>query len=379
MPKAELKANVAKPEYQKIALDSARESLVLLKNEKNILPLSKNKKVLVTGPTSDSLISLNNGWTYVWQGSEPSLYPKDKKTIQEAVEAMIGKSNFNFVQGTEIVRGPGPVNTTPTNVDREVNVAKAVEAAKKADYVVLCLGEGSYTETPGNITDITLPEIQLRFAEALIATGKPVIAVMVQGRPRVINRIADKLDAIVLAPNPGNEGGLAVADLLFGEFNPSGKLPFTYPRTPNSHLNYDHKLFEVQGTSFGNVAFKPQFEFGHGLSYTTFEYSDLKLGSKTMSENGTMSVSVKVRNTGKRAGKETVILYVRDEVATLSPPGKRVRRFAKVMLNPGEQKELNFVLDKDDLSFYAADNSFVVEPGKFTVLVGDKTESFELN
>ena len=379
MPKAELKANVAKPEYQKIALDSARESLVLLKNEKNILPLSKNKKVLVTGPTSDSLISLNNGWTYVWQGSEPSLYPKDKKTIQEAVEAMIGKSNFNFVQGTEIVRGPGPVNTTPTNVDREVNISKAVEAAKKADYVVLCLGEGSYTETPGNITDITLPEIQLRFAEALIATGKPVIAVMVQGRPRVINRIADKLDAIVLAPNPGNEGGLAVADLLFGAFNPSGKLPFTYPRTPNSHLNYDHKLFEVQGTSFGNVAFKPQFEFGHGLSYTTFEYSDLKLGSRTMTKDGTMSVSVQVRNTGKRAGKETVILYVRDEVATLSPPGKRVRRFAKVMLNPGEEKELKFVLNKDDLSFYAADNSFVVEPGKFTVLVGDKTESFELN
>lgn len=377
MPDPDLRENFGKSEYQEEALDAARESLVLLKNEKNILPLAKNKKVLVTGPTADSLISLNNGWTYVWQGSEETLYPKDKPTIQQAIRQKIGGNNFRFVQGTDIIRPPGsPANTTPTSVDREVNVRAAVAAARRADVVVLCLGEGSYTETPGNIDDLTLPETQLRFAEQILATGKPVVAVMAQGRPRIISRIADRLEAILLVPNPGNEGGTAVADVLFGDYNPNGKLPFTYPRTPNGHLNYDYKLFEIG--SFGNEGFGPQFEFGHGLSYTTFEYSDLELSDDKISIDDEITAKVTVKNTGKRAGKETVIVYLRDEVASLSPPGKRVKRFAKISLDPGESKTLSFTLDKDDLSFIGTDNKPTVEPGEFTVLVGGMSQKFVL-
>ncbi|MEZ5426964.1 MAG: glycoside hydrolase family 3 N-terminal domain-containing protein [Pyrinomonadaceae bacterium] len=379
MPDPALKSNFGRPEYAEAALDAARESLVLLKNDNRVLPLAKNKKVLVTGPTADSLVSLNNGWTYVWQGSEQSLYPKDKMTIRQAVEKKVGSGNFKFVQGTKIVaRAGAPINVTPTDVNEEVNVGEAVEAAKNSDVIVLCLGEGSYTETPGNITDLTLPETQLKFAEAILATGKPVVAVLVEGRPRIIGRIAERLPGILLALNPGNEGGQAVADVLFGDYNPNGKLPFTYPRTPNSELTYDHKLFEVEETNFGNTAFAPQFKFGHGLSYTDFAYSDLKLSQSKMSMNDQITATVTVKNTGQRAGKETVILYVRDEVATISPAGKRVRRFAKISLDPGQSKTLSFTLGKDDLSFIGMDNKPTVEAGEFTVMIGDLSGKFTL-
>lgn len=380
MPNPAVKQNFGKPEYAQVSLEAARESLVLLKNDKNILPLAKNKKVLVTGPTADSLVSLNNGWTWVWQGSEKSLYPTNKMTIQQAIKAKLGASNVEFVQGTELIQPPGTtsINTTPTMFDREVDVEKAVDAAKNSDLVVLCLGEGSYTETPGNLTDLTLSETQLKFAEKIIATGKPVVLVMVEGRPRIINRIADKVSGILLALNPSDMGGVAIADVLFGDYNPNGKLNFTYPRHPHNYLTYDHRLFEVEETSFGNVATNPQFNFGHGLSYTTFEYSDLKLSSKSIPMTGEVTVSFKVTNTGKRAGKETAILYLRDEVATLSPPGKRVKRFAKITLNAGESKALTFKLNKDDFSFIDANNKATVEAGDFTVLVGNLKETFSV-
>ena len=202
-PNPALKSKVGLPEYRQASLQAARESMTLLKNTNNLLPLSKDKKVLVTGPTADSLISLNNGWTYVWQGSEPSLFPKDRLTIRGAIEAKAGKANVTYVPGTKITKGPGPVNTTPTNIDAEVDIPAAVRAAQAADVVVLCLGEGSYTETPGNITDLTLAEPQLKLAEAIQATGKPVVLVLVEGRPRVINRIVEKAGAILMAYNPG--------------------------------------------------------------------------------------------------------------------------------------------------------------------------------
>ena len=379
MPDSSLKGNFGRPEHSQVSLQAARETMTLLKNDANMLPVAKNIKILVTGPTADSLISLNNGWTWVWQGSEPSLYPTDKMTIRQAIEAKIGKKNFEFVQGTRIVRPPNSsANGTPTNVDEEVNVRSAVDKAKDSDVVVLCLGEGSYTETPGNITDLTLPETQLRFAEQIIATGKPVVLVLVEGRPRIISRIADKVSAILLAYNPGNEGGQAVADVLFGDYNPSGKLPFTYPRSTNNYLTYDHKLFEVEDTSYGNVATQPQFQFGTGLSYTSFRYSDLTVSPKSAAINGHVTISVKVTNTGSRAGKETAILYVRDEVASLSPPGKRVRRFAKIYLDPGQSKGLTFTLDREDLSFIGADNRSVIEPGDFTVMIGGLSDKFTL-
>ena len=378
-PSPALKAKFARPEYRQVALQAARESMTLLKNSNNILPLAKTTKVLVTGPTSDSLISLNNGWTYVWQGSEESLYPKDRHTIRRAIEDKIGAANVTFVQGTRITRAPNTTsNNNPTDREEEVDIAAAVRAAQNVDVIVLALGEGSYCETPGNITDLTIGEPQIKLAEALKATGKPIVMVLVEGRPRIINRIADSASAILMAYNPSNEGGTAVADVLFGDANPSGKLPFTYPRTPNGLINYDHKPFETQNTSFGNLAFRPQFEFGEGLSYTTFAYSDLRLGKQTISASEELPVSVTVTNTGKRAGKEAVLLYVSDLVASISPPNRRLRRFAKISLDPGQSRTLTFKLRRDDLSFIGADNKSVVEPGEFDVKVGGLTQKFTL-
>ena len=378
-PDPALKSKIGMPESRQAALQAARESMTLLKNTDNLLPLAKNRKVLVTGPTADSMISLNNGWSYVWQGSEESLYPKDSLTIRRAIEAKVGAANVTYVPGTKITRPPGsPSNNTATDVEAEVDIPAAVRAAGAADVVVLSLGEGSYCETPGNITDLTLGEPQLRLAEAILATGKPVVLVLVEGRPRIINRIVEKAGAVLMAYNPGNEGGQAVADVLFGDVNPSGKLPFTYPRTPNGLITYDHKPFETENTNFGNMAFKPQFEFGQGLSYTTFAYSNLRLAQKTITGNADLSVSVTVTNSGRRAGKEAVQLYVSDLVASLSPAGKRLRRFAKIYLEPGQSRTLTFTLRRDDLSFIGANNKPVTEPGEFEVTIGGLKEKFEL-
>lgn len=378
MPDASLKAKFGLPEYRQVSLEAARESITLLKNSNNILPLAKTAKVLVTGPTSDSLVSMNNGWTYVWQGSEESLYPKDRHTIRRALEAKLGAANVTFVQGTKITRAAGPSNSTPTDQEEEVDIAAAVQAARNVDAIVLALGEGSYCETPGNITDLTIGAPQIKLAEALRATGKPIVLVLVEGRPRIINRIADDMNAIVMAYNPSHEGGTAIADVLFGDVNPSGKLPFTYPRTPNGLINYDHKPFETENTSFGNMAFNPQFQFGDGLSYTTFTYSDLRLGKQTISANEELPVTVTVKNAGNRAGKVAVLVFVSDLVASISPPGKRLRRFAKVNLDPGESQTLTFKLRREDLSFIGADNKPVVEPGEFEVRIAGLTQKFTL-
>ncbi len=378
MPDASLKAKFGLPEYREASLAAARESITLLKNNNNTLPLSKNTKVLVTGPTADSLVSMNNGWTWVWQGSEESLYPTDRLTIRKAIEAKVGASNVTFVQGTKITRAPGPSNSTPTDQEQEVDIAAAVKAAQNVDVVVLALGEGSYCETPGNITDLTIGEPQIKLAEAIKATGKPVVMVLVEGRPRIINRIADIASAILMAYNPSDEGGRAIADILFGDVNPSGKLPFTYPRTPNGLISYDHKPFETENTAFGNMAFNPQFQFGDGLSYTTFAYSDLRLGKQTISANEELPVSVTVKNTGNRAGKESVLVYVSDLVASISPPGKRLRRFAKINLDPGQSKTLTFKLRREDLSFIGSNNKPTLEPGEFEVRIGSLAQKFTL-
>src|SRR5437762_13080381 len=376
IPDPALKSKIGLPESRRAALQAARESMTLLKNTNNLLPLSRDRKVLVTGPTADSLISLNNGWTYVWQGSEEALYPRDRPTIRRAIEAKAGAANVTYVPGTKITRRPGSSNSTPTDIDTEVDIPAAVSSAGAADVVVLCLGEGSYTETPGNIPDLNLGEPQRRLAEAIAATGKPVVLVLVEGRPRIINGIADNANAVLMAYNPGNEGGQAVADVLFGDFNPCGKLPFTYPRFPNGLMTYDHKEFENE--SFDNAGIRPQFEFGAGLSYTTFSYRDLRLNRKTMGASDQLSVSVTVTNSGRRAGKEVVQLYVSDLVASLSPAGKRLKRFAKVYLEPGQSRTLTFRLRPDDLSFIGADNKSVVEPGEFEVMIAGLKDKFEL-
>ena len=363
-PDKSLSARVGTDESRAVALQAARESLVLLRNENNLLPLAKGRKVLVTGPTADSLMSLNNGWTYVWQGDNSRLYPTDRPTILGAIRAKAGEDAVKYVPGTQL--------------DKEIDIGKAVDAAGGADVAVVCLGEGSYAETPGNIDDLTLPEPQLKLAEAIIATGKPVVVVLVEARPRIISRIADKTGAILLALNPANEGGQAVADILWGDGNPSGKLPYTYPRHPDALLTYDHKQWEASDTGFGYSAYKPQFTFGSGLSYTTFAYSDLKLDRRTVARGGTINVSVTVKNTGSRAGKEVVQLYLRDLVASVTPPGKRLKRFAKIDLEPGQSRTLTFRLGMDDLSFIGADNKPVVEAGDFEVMVAGLKDKFTL-
>ena len=359
----ESKTVIGSPESRKVSLEAARESMTLLKNENHALPLSKTAHVLVTGPDADSLIPLNNGWTYTWQGDRASTYPKDRPTILRAILEKIGASNVTYVPGTTF--------------DREVDISKAVEAASKADAVVICIGEWAYAETPGNISDLALPDAQLLLVRKIEETKKPVILVLTEGRPRIISRIGDPAKAIVMAYNPSNEGGQAIADVLFGDVNPSGKLPITYPRSANRLFTYDHKMFEGEDGGEGKAQGAPQFEFGSGLSYTSFSYSDLRVPQTSASGDQTIRVEVTVKNTGDRAGKEVVQLYLSKRFASVTPPLKRLKRFAKVSLQPGESRRLSFELMPYDLSFIGMENKRVVEPGVFDVMVGGLRQSFE--
>jgi beta-glucosidase len=365
MPDTTLKSKFGSAESRAVSLEAARESMTLLKNSNNLLPLAAGIRILVTGPTANSLVSLNNGWSHTWQGTKSELYPKDRLTILEAIEAKAGKQNVSYVAGSAL--------------DTEVNVTEAVEAARHADVAIVCVGEGAYAETPGNIEDLTLDDAQLKLAAAVSATGKPVVIVLVEGRPRIISRIAAGAAAILMAYNPGNEGGQAIADVLFGDYNPGGKLPFTYPRFPNTLIPYDHKAHELQDTSFGNMASKPQFEFGYGLSYTTFSYSDLSVEPKSVSGEAEIAVSVTVKNTGRKTGNEVVQLYLSDLVASITPPGKRLKRFAKTHLEPGQSKTFKFTLRPDDLSFVGLNNRSIIEPGEFEVRVAGLTKRFTLS
>jgi len=357
------KTVIGSPESRQVSLEAARESITLLKNENQVLPLAKTAHVLVTGPDADSLIPLNNGWSYTGQGDRESKYPKDRATILKAIQEKIGATNVTYVPGTTF--------------NKEVDIARAADAASKADAAVICLGEWAYAETPGNIADLTLPDAQLSLALKIMETKKPVILVLTEGRPRIISRIADSAKAIVMAYNPSNEGGQAIADILFGDVNPSGKLPITYPRSTNRLFTYDHKMFSGEDWGEGKAMAAPQFEFGSGLSYTTFSYSDLHVAPATASGSQTVRVDVTVKNTGSRAGKEVVQLYLNERVASVTPPLKRLKRFAKVSLQPGESRQVSFELTSEDLSFISADNKHVVEPGVFDVRIGNLQQSFE--
>lgn len=355
-----------KAEAEAAALVAAQESIVLLKNANNLLPLAKTARVLVTGPTADSLIPLNNGWSYVWQGDRPKLYPAEYPTILGAIKASLPAANVTYVAGTTI--------------DKETDVAAAVAAAKDADVVIASLGEWSYTETPGNIDDLGLPRAQLRLVEQLATAGKPIVLVMAQGRPRIIHSITNLASAIVLAPNPGNQGGRAVADVLFGVVNPSGRLPFTYPPAPNALITYDHKGYQSGTQVFALSAFRPEFAFGSGLSYTTFTYSDLKVSKTQMATNDRsgVSVSVRVANTGQRAGKEVVQLYLGARYASVAPAGKKLKRFAKVSLEPGESREVSFNLVPADFALFNAQGKLAMEETDFDVFVGGLQQSVKV-
>ncbi|HYT66513.1 MAG TPA: glycoside hydrolase family 3 N-terminal domain-containing protein [Vicinamibacterales bacterium] len=350
---------VGAPMSRQTALRAARESLILLKNADRggagpVLPLAATTRVLVTGPTADSLVALNNGWTMTWQGDRAAAYPSDRLTIRRAIERRLGVGKVTYVAGADF--------------DKDLDVSAASAAARASDVVVLCLGEKSYAEIPGNIDDLALSEAQLRLAREVAATGKPVVLILAEGRPRIINTIADAMSGIILALNPGHEGGAAIADVLFGDINPSGRLPITYPRAANALLTYDHKAFEEQDTSFGLTGFKPQFDFGFGLSYTIFEYSGLSV--TTASSGGApLSISVTVRNTGAREGVEIVQLFVSRRTAPVTPPVKRLKRFARVTLRAGAAETVRFTLTQDDLSYIGAAGRPVVEPGMFTLSV----------
>ncbi len=350
----------ASKEHTQANLEAAREAVVLLKNEKNILPLAKDKKVFVTGPTANMLSVLNGGWTITWQGNEESLYPQEKETVLEAIKSKIGEKNVTFDQGV--------------NFDKEIAGSNGLELAKQSDVIVLCLGEGAYCETPGNINDLTLPEAQLAYAEKLIATGKPVVLVMLEGRPRLITRIAGKIDGILASFLPGMEGGRAIADILFGDANPSAKLPVTYPKGPNGIVLYDYKPIEF----FDGNKYDPLFPFGHGLSYTSFKYSNLKLSAKEITENDEVKVTVDVTNTGKMKGKEAVLLYLTDMFGTVSRPNKQLKGFEKIELEPGQTKTVSFTIGWDEMSFIGLSNSRIIELGEFVVTVGGLQEKFNL-
>ncbi|MBN2765013.1 MAG: glycoside hydrolase family 3 C-terminal domain-containing protein [Paludibacteraceae bacterium] len=363
-------------EFRKAAYETAVESMTLLKNENNILPLASNKKILVTGPNANSMRSLNGGWSYSWLGDKTEQYAGEYNTILEAVRKNAGEKNVIYSPGVAWIEKGKYWE------EKEISIKAAVRAARKADYILLCVGENSYTEKPGDTHDLALSDLQIALAKALQATGKPVILVLNQGRPRIINRIDEKSKAILMSYLPGNFGGDAIADVIFGKQNPSGKLPYTYPKYPHSHVNYWHKYSEEQTRAEGMYNYEsdysPLYEFGHGLSYTTFEYSNLKLSKTKIIENETLEVSVDVRNTGKRDGKEAVLLYLSDLYASLAPDMKRLKGFEKIELKAGETKTVKFKITKTGMSFVNIDSKTIVEPGNFEIKIGNLKAGFEL-
>ncbi|MGM0376225.1 MAG: glycoside hydrolase family 3 N-terminal domain-containing protein, partial [Bacteroidota bacterium] len=362
-------------EFEKAAYETASESITLLKNEKDVLPLPRDSKVLVTGPNADTMRPLNGGWSYSWQGELVDEFAGEYSSILEAITDQAGEENVTYVPGVEYDMDGKYWEENPGDLD------EVTTAAKDVDYIVLCIGENSYTEKPGDLHDLTLSENQIELAQTAILTGKPVIAVLNEGRPRIIREIVPGLKGILHAYLPGNFGGMAVADVIFGDVNPSGKLPYTYPMYVNTLLTYDHKPSEEQEEMAGMYDYESdfaiQFPFGFGLSYTDFEYSDLTLGSDELTPDGEMDVSVQVTNTGDRPGKEVVQLFTSDLYASVTPDVKRLRKFEKIELDPGESKTLTFTLTPEDIAFVNAEHDRVTEPGRFELMVDDLKKEFE--
>jgi beta-glucosidase len=361
-------ANFGKPEYHQTALAAAESALTLLKNENAVLPLAKTAKVLVTGPAAKSLGALNGCWSYTWQGRDEKWYPKGSLTIADALAEKLGLGKVLYRQGVKFDGAP-------------VDIDAAVADAANADTIILCIGEDAYAETPGDINDLDLPAGQQELAKRLYATGKPVVLVLLEGRPRVIRELVPGAKGIVMAYWPGSEGARAIANVLFGDANPSGKLPFTYPRYANHFITYDRKTtarldedMPVEGMN--PVDFTPQYEFGHGLSYTTFETKNLRLSGTVLKGQGELTATVELTNTGQRAGQEVIELYSRQLYASLAPPLKRLRAFKKILLQPGEAATVSLPVAAADLAIVNAKNQLVTEPGDFEVMVGKMKARF---
>lgn len=358
-------------EFAKIALDGATESMVLLKNEAGILPLQQGKKILLTGPNANQMRCLDGGWSYTWQGHRTDEFAGKYNTIYEAFCNEYGKENVILNQGvTYNEKGKYWEENEP-------NIDAAVAAAKDADVIVACIGENSYTETPGNLTDLWLSENQRNLVKTLAKTGKPVVLVLNEGRPRLIADIEPLAKGIIDIFLPGNYGGDALAQLVAGKQNFSGKMPYTYPKEINSLANYDFKKSEEVGTMDGaydyNAKITQQWGFGQGLSYTTYQYSNLKVSQSQFRHGDVIKVSVDVKNTGKVAGKESVLLFSSDLIASMTPDGRRLRAFDKVELQPGETKTVTFDLKADDLAFVGYDGKWILEEGDFKLMIADQT------
>ena len=358
-------------EFAKLALDGATESMVLLKNEGNILPLQHGKKILLTGPNANQMRCLDGGWSYTWQGHRADEFAGKYNTIYEAFCNEYGKENVILNQGvTYNEKGKYWEENEP-------QIQGAVDAAKNVDVIVACIGENSYTETPGNLTDLWLSENQRNLVKELAKTGKPVVLVLNEGRPRLIADIEPLAQGIIDILIPGNMGGDALVGLVSGKSNFSGKMPYTYPKEINSLANYDFKKSEEVGTMEGaydyNAKITQQWGFGYGLSYTSYKYSNLKVSQSDFRHGDIIKVSVDVKNTGKVAGKESVLLFCSDLIASMVPDGRRLRAFDKVELQPGETKTMTFELKADDLAFVGWDGKWRLEEGDFKLMIADQS------
>lgn len=356
-------------EFAKLALEGATESMVLLKNEGNILPLQHGKKILLTGPNANQMRCLDGGWSYTWQGHRADEFAGKYNTIYEAFCNEYGKENVILNQGvTYNEKGKYWEENEP-------QIQGAVDAAKNVDVIVACIGENSYTETPGNLTDLWLSENQRNLVKELAKTGKPVVLVLNEGRPRLIADIEPLAQGIINILIPGNMGGDALANLVSGKSNFSGKMPYTYPKEINSLANYDFKKSEEVGTMEGaydyNAKITQQWGFGYGLSYTSYKYSNLKVSQSDFRHGDIIKVSVDVKNTGKVAGKESVLLFSSDLIASMVPDGRRLRAFDKIELQPGETKTMTFELKADDLAFVGWDGKWRLEEGDFKLMIAD--------
>ena len=363
-------------EFAKLALEGATESMVLLKNEKlqdgnSVLPLAKGKKILLTGPNANQMRCLDGGWSYTWQGHRADEFAGKYNTIYEAFCNQYGKENVILNQGvTYNEKGKYWEENEP-------QIQGAVDAAKNVDVIVACIGENSYTETPGNLTDLWLSENQRNLVKELAKTGKPVVLVLNEGRPRLIADIEPLAQGIIDILIPGNMGGDALVGLVSGKSNFSGKMPYTYPKEINSLANYDFKKSEEVGTMEGaydyNAKITQQWGFGYGLSYTSYQYSNLKVSQSDFRHGDIIKVSVDVKNTGKVAGKESVLLFSSDLIASMVPDGRRLRAFDKIELQPGETKTVTFDLNADDLAFVGYDGKWVLEEGDFKLMIADQS------
>ncbi|HVY74718.1 MAG TPA: glycoside hydrolase family 3 N-terminal domain-containing protein [Puia sp.] len=364
-PEKGAEANFGKPEYQSLALDAAHEAITLLKNQNNLLPLSKDKKILVAGPTAQSISALNGCWSYTWQGKDERWYPKDSRNIAQALTEKFGAAQV------QVVGSPG--FDSPDNLD----TAKLKAAANGADVIVLCLGENAYAESPGVIRDLALPDAQIALARAAASTGKPVVLVLAEGRPRFITSIEPLMQGMVTVYWSGRKTAEALADVLSGDYNPDGLLPYSYPRSMGEMVLYDRKRTEDVREIFNSDmtwdGYDPLFPFGWGLSYTQFEYGDIRLSAASFKGDGKIQVSISVRNSGSRDGKHTVELYSHQHYASITPSMKRLRAFQKIFLKAGESKTVTFTIDRHDLAFVNAALKTVTEAGDFDLMIGNKT------